>query len=416
MITYSEAISLMDKISIKLPDESVSILKALNRVTSEDILSPSKNPSANNSAFDGFAVLAKETKGLSANKSKKFKILKIIAAGDNPKLDNYENNSTVEVMTGGLVPEQFDSIIPIEKANYFPSKEKPTDIIVNEEIKQYSHLRFAGEDYDLKDVVLKKGEIVEPKHIMAFTALGIKKIKVKKQPKIIFFGTGNEIADYKKTNIPAWKVRNSNNYYFTTFAQSLNFEIIDGGIIKDDEPEKLKQSLNNVLNSDIDIFVTSGAISAGKYDFIPKLIKDYGFKNHFKGVAIKPGRPIMLSKFKEKLFFGLPGNPISCAAGFRFFIYPLIRNSLGMLKEKISKAKMVNEYSKKKNFTHFSRCLMKINKQGHCEIKVLRRQQSNQISPFIKANSWGIFAEGKEKFKKGDLIKYLPIGLQHHST
>jgi len=336
MITYSEAISLIDKISLKLSDESTSILKALNRVTSEDILSPSKNPSANNSAFDGFAVLTEETKGLTKKNTKKFKILKTIAAGDNPRLDNYEKNSTAEVMTGGLVPEQFDSIIPVEKANYFPSKEKATHIIVDEEVEQYSYIRFAGEDYNLKDVVLKKGEIIESKHIMVFTALGIKKIKVKKQPKIIFFGTGNEIVDYKETNIPAWKVRNSNNNYFTLFGKNLHCQVVDGGVIKDTEPEKLEQALGEAINSDIDLFVTSGAVSAGKFDFIPNLIKDFGFEAHFKGVAIKPGKPILLSQFKqkEKLFFGLPGNPISLAVGLRFFIYPLIRNALGMSKEK----------------------------------------------------------------------------------
>ncbi len=114
----------------------------------------------------------------------------------------------------------------------------------------------------------------------------------------------------------------------------MNLEIIDGGTIKDDEPEKLRQSLKDFINSDINLFVTSGAISAGKYDFIPKLVEDCGFKKYFKGVSIKPGKPMMLSTFKDKLFFGLPGNPISCAAGFRFFIYPLLRNILGMPKEK----------------------------------------------------------------------------------
>jgi len=116
----------------------------------------------------------------------------------------------------------------------------------------------------------------------------------------------------------------------------LHYQIIDGGVIKDNEQRKLKEKLKKSLKSDIDIFVTSGAISAGKFDFIPKLINELNFKTYFKGVSIKPGRPIMLSKFnrKEKLFFGLPGNPISCAAGFRFFVYPLLRNSLGMLKEK----------------------------------------------------------------------------------
>ena len=409
MISYNEAISLIDQIALKLPDENISILQSLNRVASENILSPSKNPSGNNSAFDGFAVLAKETKGLSGKNTKKFKVLKIIAAGDDPKLDNYENNSTAEVMTGGLMPIQFDSIIPVEKAIYFPSKEKPTHIIVDEEIKQYSHLRFAGEDYNLKDIVIKKGEIVDSKHIMAFTALGIREIKVKKKPKIIFYGTGNEIVDYKENNIPEWKVRNSNNYYFSLFGKDLHCEVINGGIIKDSEPEKLKQALSDTINSNIDIFVTSGAVSAGKFDFIPKLIKELGFENIFKGVAIKPGRPIMLSQFKqkEKLFFGLPGNPISLAAGFRFFIYPLIRNSLSMPKEKCLNAKLRNGYSKRKNFTHFARCFMTNDEEGFCHVEVLEGQQSNRIKSFVKANCWGIFADNKETFSKNDLIKII---------
>jgi molybdopterin molybdotransferase len=258
-------------------------------------------------------------------------------------------------------------------------------------------------------VVIKKGELIQPKHIMALTTLGIKDVQVKKQPQIIFFGTGSEIADYKDTKVPSWKVRNSNNHYFTSFGKSLYFKIIDGGIIKDDEPEKLKKALDDALNSDIDIFVTSGAISAGKFDFIPKLIKDCGFETHFKGVAIKPGRPIMLSKLKqkEKLFFGLPGNPISCAAGFRFFVYPLIRNSLGMSREKKFKARLVNEYSKDENFTHFARCLMTISNQGSCELEVLQGQQSHRIKSFVEANCWGIFEEGKEKFKSGDFVKWM---------
>ena len=187
MISYKEAIGIINKISLRLPDEKISILKSLNRVTSENILSPSKNPSANNSAFDGFAVLTKETNGLNKKKTKKFKILKIIAAGDNPKLNNYKNYSTVEVMTGGLIPKQYDSIIPVEKAKYYPSKQKPTHIIVDEKVKKYSHHRFEGEDYNLRDVVINKGEVIEPKHIMAFTALGIKEIKVKKKTQNNFF-------------------------------------------------------------------------------------------------------------------------------------------------------------------------------------------------------------------------------------
>jgi len=411
MISYQRAIKIINKVYLNLPNEKISISDSLNRVCAKNILSPSTNPLANNSAFDGFAVLAKETKGLSKKKIKKFKILKTIGAGDDPKIYNYQKNSSVEIMTGGIIPEHFDSVIPVENIKYFPSKKKPTHIIVGYEVKKFSFIRFAGEDYNLKDVVIKKGELIQPKHIMALTTLGIKNLYVKKRPKIIFFGTGNEIVDYKKKNISNWEVRNSNNHYFLSFGKSLHYQIVDGGVIKDNEQKKLKEKLKKSLKSDIDIFVTSGAISAGKFDFIPELINEIGFKTYFKGVSIKPGRPIMLSKFKrkKKLFFGLPGNPISCAAGFRFFIYPLLRNSLGMLKEKKFKAKLINKYSKRKNFTHFARCLINVSTKGKEELQVLQGQQSHRIKSFVQANCWGIFPEGKEQFKSGDIIEWVPL-------
>ena len=411
MIKYQEALRLIDKISLNLPNEKISVLDSLNRVCAKNILSPAINPSSNNTAFDGYAVLAKETKGLSKKKLKKFRILKTIGAGDEPKMSNFQKNSSVEIMTGGIIPKPFNSVIPVERVKYFPSKQKPTHIVVDHEVKKFSYVRFAGEDYNLKDVVLKKGDLIQPKHIMALTTLGIKDLYVKKKPKILFFGTGNEIVDYKKRNISNWEVRNSNNHYFMAFGKSLHYQIIDGGVIKDNEHKKLKEKLKKTLKSDIDIFVTTGAISAGKFDFIPELINKLGFKTYFKGVSIKPGRPIMLYKFQKnkKLFFGLPGNPISCAAGFRFFIYPLIRNSLGMLKEKKFKAKLTNKYSKSKDFTHFARCLINANSKGLAELRVLQGQQSHRVKTFVNANCWGIFPGGKEQFKSGDFIEWVPL-------
>jgi len=411
MIKYQEAIKIINKISLNLSDEKISTLDSLNRVCAKDILSPTKNPLSDNTAFDGFALLAKETNGLSRKKIKKFKILKSITAGDNPKIKNYKKNSSVEIMTGAAIPKPFDSIIPVEKVKYFPSKQKATHIIVDHKVRKFSFIRFAGEDFNFKDIVVKKGELIQPKHIMALTTLGIKSLYVKKKPKIIFFGTGNEIVDYKKRNISNWQVRNSNNHFFMSFGKSLHYQIVDGGVIKDNQQNKLKEKLKKSIKSDIDILATSGAISEGKFDFIPGLISKLGFKTYFKGVSIKPGRPIMLSKYKrkEKLFFGLPGNPISSAAGFRFFIYPLLRKSLGMLKEKKFKAKLISKYTKRKDFTHFARCLLSVNSKGLVELRVLKEQQSHRIKSFAKANCWGIFPNGKKQFKSGDIIEWVPL-------
>ena len=131
MISYKKAISLINKNSIKLPSKKISIEKALSKISAKDILSPSKYPSFNNSAFDGFALVSRETKGLNSKKTKKFRILKTIAAGDNPKINIYKKNSTVEIMTGALLPKQFDTILPVEEVKYFPSKRSPTHIILD---------------------------------------------------------------------------------------------------------------------------------------------------------------------------------------------------------------------------------------------------------------------------------------------
>jgi molybdopterin molybdotransferase len=409
MISYKKAISLIKKNSITLTSKKISIKKALYKICAKDILSPSKYPSFDNSAFDGFALVSRETKGLNSKKTKKFRILKTIAAGDNPKINKYQKNSTAEIMTGALLPKQFDTIIPVEKVKYFPSKKKPTHIILDRNLKKFEYVRFGGEDYKKGNLVIKKGEQIQANHLIALATLGINEILVKKVPKIIFFGTGNEIIDYKRKNIPLWKIRNSNNLYFSAFSKELNLDVIDGGVIKDKEPNKLKQALKKTIRSDIDLFVTSGAISAGKFDFIPKFIKKIGFQNKFKGAKIKPGRPIMLSKFKKKLFFGLPGNPISMVVGFRFFIYPLIRNMLGMNREKTFKAKLLSKYSKRKDFTHFLRCSLVITKKGSCELKILKGQQSNKVKALTEANCWGIFESGKGKFKVGDFVECLPL-------
>ena len=409
MISYKKAIDLINKSSFALPSKKIPIEQALYKVCAKDILSTSKYPSFNNSAFDGFALVSRETKGLSSKKNKKFKILKTIAAGDNPKISNYKKNSVAEIMTGALLPKQFDTILPVEKVKYFPSKKRPTHIVLDRELKKFEYVRFRGEDYKSGNLVVKKGEQIQAHHLMTLAALGIKEILVKKVPKIIFFGTGSEIVDYRKKNIPLWKVRNSNNIYFYTFGKSLNLEVIDGGVIKDNQPHKFKKILQNTMQSDIDLFVTSGAISAGKFDFIPKFIKKFGFQNKFKGAKIKPGRPIMLSKFKKKLFFGLPGNPISMVVGFRFFIYPLVRKMLEMNTERTFKAKLLNKYSKRKDFTHFLRCSMTLTKKGSCELKILKGQQSNKLKALTEANCWGIFENGKVKFKPGDFVEWLPL-------
>ena len=413
MKSYSQALKILKKSKILIKNEYIESSKSLNRVCAENIYSKELYPSGDNSSFDGFAIKSKETINLSKKKKKLFKILGTIAAGSKPSTNKIKKFQTFAIMTGGLVPKGFDAIIPIEEIVFYPNKKNPKFIIVDKKISKKNNIRFAGSDYKKGDKIISSGEIINSSHILAFKSLGIEKIIVKKKPLIIFYSTGNEISE--KTNVPKWKVRNSNVHYIKSLSKNLFFNIVDGGILRDNHDKLFKKIINKNIKSKYDIIITNGAVSAGKFDFIPKIIKKFKLSKYFKGVAIRPGKPIMFAKFKNKnkSFFGLPGNPISSAACFKFFVYPYLREILGMKKEKPFTAVLKKKYSKKKEFTRFIKSKISINKKGIIEVEVLKGQESFRIKSLIKSNNWAIFKSGKENFKKGELIDcFKPLGIQ----
>ena len=405
MINYKKAKKILIKSKIKIQNELIESSKSLSRINVSNIYCPVNYPAGTNAAFDGFAINSKETKNLNKKNSQNFKILKTLAAGDNPKLKRIKRFNTIEVMTGALIPRHFDTIIPIEKITFYKNDKNKKYIVINEKIKKQQHIRPIGSDYKKKDLLIKKGNIIKPSHILAFKTLGIKIVKVKKKLNILFFSTGNEISNNK--NIPNWKVRNSNSHYIKSLSNNFLFNFIEGGILRDNEEKLFKKKLSEKIKSKIDVIITSGAVSAGKYDFVPLVIKRFKLSNFFKGVFIKPGKPILFAKFKnsEKAIFGLPGNPISSAACFRFFVYPYLLNTLGVKLEKPFVAELKNNFFKDKKFTRFVKAKLSSTNDGKLKVQVLKGQESYKIKSFVDSNVWAFFKSGQSKFKKDALIE-----------
>ena len=404
MISYKKSRNILKKSKIKIDNEILKTDSCINRVSAENIFSKVNNPAANNAAFDGYVINSKDTKNLNKKKNKLFKILRTVAAGDKPNHNKIKRFQTVEIMTGGLLPKGFDTIIPIEQIIYHPNKKNPKNIVIDKKIKKNQHVRFKGSDYKKNDLLIKKGTVLQSNHILALKTLGIKNIKVKKIPNILFFSTGNEITNQE--NIPNWKVRNSNSYYIKSKVKNFLFNFFDGGILRDRDELIFKKQIEKMLHSKIDIIITSGAVSAGKFDFVPRIIKKFNLSNHFKSVAIRPGKPILFAKIKgkQKAIFGLPGNPISSAACFRFFVYPYLESLLGIEEEKPIKAILKNGFIKKENFTRFVKSKFNTTNDGKINVEILKGQESFRIKSFVKSNIWTVLPSGKSKFKKNQIV------------
>ena len=409
MISYQYSKKILKKATIKIKDENIKSTNSLNRVISKNVYSTINYPSEDNAAFDGYAINSKDTKNIKKGLFKKFKIIGLIAAGNTPFKKKIKRFDTVEIMTGGIIPKGFDTIIPIEQIIFYPNKQNKKYILIDKKKTKYNHVRFAGSDFKKREIIVKKNTIIQPNHILAFKTLGIKNIVVKKKINILFFSTGNEISNSDK--IPSWKVRNSNSHYIKNLNQNFLFNFKDGGILKDRHENIFKSKITKMLNSKTDIIITSGAVSAGKFDFVPNVIKYFSLSNYFKSVAIRPGKPVLFAKFKgkQKAIFGLPGNPMSSAACFRFFVYPYIINSLGLNSEVPIKAILKNAFIKKRNFVRFAKSKLNTTKNGRIEVEILKGQESFRIKSFVKSNIWALLPAGKTKFKKGEIIDcFLP--------
>ena len=413
MISYKESRRILRKSIIKIKDERISSIYSLNRVTSINIYSSINYPTEDNTACDGFAIKSSNTNNIKKNSTKKFKIIGSISAGNKPFKKKIRKYDTIEIMTGGIIPKGFDTIIPIEQIIFYPNKKNKKYILIDRKIAKYNHIRFAGSDFKKKEIIVKKNIVIQPNHILAFKTLGIKNIIVKKKVNILFFSTGNEISN--SDIIPNWKVRNSNSHYIKNLNENFLFNFKNGGILRDQDQNIFKSKIKKMLSSNTDIIVTSGAVSAGKYDFIPEVIKTFKLSNYFKSVAIRPGKPILFAKIKnnQKAIFGLPGNPMSSAACFRFFVYTYISIILGLNDEKPFKAILKNTFIKKKNFTRFAKSKLNTTNNGKIEVEILKGQESFRIKSFIKSNIWTLLPAGKSKFKKGEIVDCFFL---NHST
>ena len=147
MISYQNSKKILSKSIIKIQDENIKSINSLYRVLSKNIYSKINYPSGNNAAFDGYAINSKDTEQIKKRSPQYFKIIGSIAAGTKTFKKKIDKFNTFEIMTGGIIPKGFDTIIPIEQIKFHPNKNKKRYIIIDKKVKKYDHVRFAGSDY-----------------------------------------------------------------------------------------------------------------------------------------------------------------------------------------------------------------------------------------------------------------------------
>jgi len=296
--------------------EEIPLLKAVGRVLAEDITSPIDVPPFHRSTVDGYAVKAEDTFNANEENPAVLTLKGSVTVGEISSL-TVEKGSTLEIMTGAPLPANSDAVVMVENTT-----EKNGKIFVFKPAAKGENIMGIGSDIHRNETVLKCRNVLSSRELGVLAALGFTRVKVFKQPKVAIISTGAEIVDPGKPLLPG-KIYDINTYTLTAAISESGGEPIGFGVVKDDE-ELLKATLRKAMNA-ADIVITSGGVSVGPKDIVPKIIDDFGKPGLVvHGVATKPGKPLAVAIIGNKPIFSLPGHPTSSLLMFHLLVRPIL--------------------------------------------------------------------------------------------
>jgi len=389
-IAFDKSLELAKKTSTV---EIVDLSQALGRVISKDIVCKKNLPSFNNSAMDGFAIKFEDA-------GKTLKINKIIFAGDKGEkvLETLKNEECYKIMTGAKVPNDADTIIPIE--NCIDVSE--TSVTIPNDLKRGANLRLKGEEQKEGNTLFKSGEELNSSHITLLASQGIVMVEVYKKITIAILSTGNEIKEPWE-NADEEEIYNCNSYALVSQLKEKGFDATYCGVVPD-SLEKSKEYIKNLKN--YDVIITTGGISMGDADFVGEAFLQNGLETAFHGVNIKPGRPIMMGKMENSVVICLPGNPLTAMVNIYLFVIPMLKKLQGANDFYHDISKATNEVEFKTKSGRVNIVLGKI-KNSNFEVTRNNKYGSGMITALYESNSILVTNELSSAITKNQEIKVI---------
>lgn len=404
MISYHEALRLISGLaqSRSLGTEPVSLADAVGRVCSDEVKAGIDNPPFDNAAMDGFAVCLSDFQTACFPEPHILKISGILAAGQNASGLVCEGGCW-QVMTGAPFPSNADAIVPVEEVKIDADR-----VTFSALPKIGQHIRRVGEDFKSGTTLLHRGQHITPLHILPLATAGFSHIQIFKKPKVLYLSTGAEIIDNLDSTLGAGQIFNSNKPFAQAYLQTVGADVRTINTLGDD-PNLFVKVLDKAQSDGFDVVVSSGAVSAGKYDFVLETLKAIGADVLYHKVRMKPGKPNLLARLPSGApYFGLPGNPVATAVGLRFFVREALRVMQRQPQEKPIFAACTINLLRKPGLHLILKSALTYSEAGQVRFEILDGQESFKTSPFLTMNSWAHIPEEHVQINEGQIFQVFP--------
>ncbi len=398
MISVLEALKIVEENIQSFKTECVDLYDAFGRVLQEEIRADRDFPSFDKSLMDGIAIcFSAWNKGV-----RHFKIIGTQPAGVEA-IDLESESDCVEIMTGAVVSQKADCVIPVEAIKVLEGYAVVEDDC---DPRQFQYISQQGSHQREGDLLLKKGTSMLAPQISIAASVGRSKLMVSIKPKVAVISTGDEIVDIDKP-LKSFETRKSNSYFLksafdgTGLLQSSMFHL------KDDREEMLNK-LSTILK-EFDLIVLSGGVSMGKFDYVPEVLSKLGVEVLFHKVAQRPGKPFWFGISKEKkAVFALPGNPLSTQIGAYRYILHNVRKALGINNLKKQFTSLKENVTFKSKLTYFAPVKIEYSLDACLLAHVLPTGGSGDIAAVAESDGFIELPAHLNHFESGFKAEFFP--------
>ncbi|HMC23351.1 MAG TPA: gephyrin-like molybdotransferase Glp [Thermoanaerobaculia bacterium] len=381
-----------------LGTEQVAFVEADGRVLREDVTAPVDVPQADNTAMDGYAVRAEDI----ANPPARLRVIENLPAGT-VATKRVDPGTAIRIMTGALIPDGADTVAHVEITD------AGSDFVtVKESLKRGTNLRRRGEDMRAGVVVLHEGTPIGAAEVGVLASVQKSVVRVARRPTVAIISTGDEIVEVDQPR-PFGKVVNSNSYSLAALAREAGAEPRMMGIVPDTREATIR-AIESALESDF--IISSGGVSVGAYDFVKDALDALGAETKFWQIAMKPGKPVVLSRLRSRLYFGLPGNPVSCMVSFLLFIAPALRKAMGQKRAVLPPAvttRLMGPLKSRGDRRNYLRVRV-VARQGELVAYPMGAQGSGVSTSMVQANGFAVVETGITNVAAGETISTVLVG------
>jgi len=387
-VTVEEALALVHSHQPKLRREFIPIETAVGRVLAEDVTARHNLPPFDNSAMDGYAVCCSDA-------GKTVLAEHTIFAGDREQVRIAEGQAA-RIMTGAHIPEGTECIVPIEEVTV-----KGEQVTLPAKLKAGQHIRLCGEDIQIGDTLIIRGETLYAHHITLLASQGISHICVYHMPRVAIFASGSELKMHCE-QVEEHQLYNTNSPTFAARAVELGCDVHFIGTAAD-SLDALLELIESALQSDL--IVTSGGVSVGDADYTKEAFSHFAFKALFDSVNIKPGKPTTVGTIGDTLVLNLPGNPMAAALNFELFGQALIATLRGTSSpfQNTVAAKMQHGFTLRPG----RRTLLPGFYDGE-QFTVCEKFAPGMISPLAVSNGFIMVDDVCEGLETGETVRVIP--------